>query len=217
MSDRREDLTTANVKCYIYNSKTDIPVADPIIVPIENTGTLVTTGTTLPITPGVITPEIPAVVVPIPPIVTPELPIVIVPPQEPAVVVPSTPIIIPQITDNKNIVLELSKLSDIAQHFMTQNDLVVSLVSKSPLKLGEVALLTIEIKDKKTGELYSGLLPFSFSILSTNDSIQSDISNIHIINDGTVTISLLGQKIGTASIVIVIDDIKIGNFSLDVK
>ena len=29
MSDRREDLTTANVKCYIYNSKKDIPVDVP--------------------------------------------------------------------------------------------------------------------------------------------------------------------------------------------
>jgi len=36
MSDRREDLTTAQVKCYIYNSKTDIPT-DPVIIPIVNT------------------------------------------------------------------------------------------------------------------------------------------------------------------------------------
>lgn len=33
MSDRREDITTANIKCYIYNSKTTIPTDD--IVPIE--------------------------------------------------------------------------------------------------------------------------------------------------------------------------------------
>lgn len=44
MSDRREDLSTANVKCYIYNSKTTIPASDPIV--IENTGTVLVTGTT---------------------------------------------------------------------------------------------------------------------------------------------------------------------------
>ena len=36
MSDRREDLTTANVECYIYNSKTAIPT-DSIIIPTVNT------------------------------------------------------------------------------------------------------------------------------------------------------------------------------------
>ena len=33
MSDRREDLSTANIKCYIYNSKTALPNND--IVPVE--------------------------------------------------------------------------------------------------------------------------------------------------------------------------------------
>jgi len=77
---------------------------------------------------------------------------------------------------------------------MTQNDVTIALVSKSPLKLGEVATLTLEIKDKKTGEKYSGLLPFSFSILSMNDSLQASISNIQMVNNGSVDISILGQK-----------------------
>jgi len=36
MSDRREDLTTAQVKCYIYNNKTNTTIIDPII-PTVNT------------------------------------------------------------------------------------------------------------------------------------------------------------------------------------
>ena len=40
MTDRREDLTTANVECYIYNSKTTLPIPD---VPTVNTGTIVST------------------------------------------------------------------------------------------------------------------------------------------------------------------------------
>ena len=173
----------------------------------------------LPITPTVVVPpSMPTTITP-PTVPThPVAPVVVVPPQEPVVVVPPVvPPVISQSSVNEKLVLELENLSDIAQHFITQNDLVITLVSKSPLKLGEVATLTIEIKNKKTGEFYSGLLPFSFSILSTNDSIQADISNIHMINNGSVDISLLGQKIGTASVVIHMDDIKIGEFSLEVK
>ena len=100
---------------------------------------------------------------------------------------------------------------------MTQNDVTIALVSKSPLKLGEVATLTLEIKDKKTGEKYSGLLPFSFSILSMNDSLQASISNIQMVNNGSVDISILGQKAWISAIIITMDGIKIGEFSLEVK
>lgn len=234
MSDRREDLTTANVECYIYNSKTNIPAAEPVILPIVNTWTTINTWVITPITPIVVNPPLPVtptvVVPPTMPTTTtptepthPTAPIVVTPPvvvlpQEPTVIVPPTvPPIVSQGSVNEQLVLDLENLSDIAQHFITQNDLVFTLVSKSPLKLGEIATLTLEIKDKKTGEPYSGLLPFSFNILSTNDNVQADISNIQMINNGSVDISVLGQKIGTASVVIHMDDTKIGEFSLEVK
>ncbi|MEI6672121.1 MAG: hypothetical protein WCL02_01875 [bacterium] len=124
--------------------------------------------------------------------------------------------VISQEISNKKLSLTLEKLSDIAEHFMTQNDLEITLVSKTPLILGEVATLTLEIKDKKTGEPYSGLLPFPFTLLSTNDTLQPDISNIQMVNNGSVSISVLGQKSGTATIVIFMDDTKIGEFSLNV-
>ncbi|MEI8008086.1 MAG: hypothetical protein WCI00_01180 [bacterium] len=46
MTDRREDLTTANVECYIYNSRTSVP--DTI-----TTGS--TTGIDIPILPIITT------------------------------------------------------------------------------------------------------------------------------------------------------------------
>ena len=88
---------------------------------------------------------------------------------------------------------------------------------QTPLMLGKVATLKLEIKDKKTGEPYSGLLPFSFTLLSTNDSVQSDISSIQMITDGVVHISVLGQKIGLSTMVILMDGTKIGTFSVEVK
>ncbi|MEI6774662.1 MAG: hypothetical protein WCL18_07985 [bacterium] len=144
----------------------------------------------------------------------PSAPVVVIPPQEPVVVLPP---VISQDSINEKIVLTFDNLSDIAKHFISQHDLVITLVSKSPLKLGEVATLTLEIKNKNTGELFDGFLPFSFAILSTNDNVQSSISNIQMITNGVVDITVLGQKIGTASVVIHMDDTKIGEFSMEVK
>ena len=212
MSDRREDLTTANVKCYIYNSKTNTP--DPVIAPVEPTIPaepilpIVHTWTTTPITTPTI-PNTPAKVV------TPIQPVIPVKP--PVIITPTVPVDISQTSINKNIELTFTNLSDIAEHFMTQNDVIITLVSKSPLKLGEVATLTLEIKDKKSGKLYSGLLPFSFTFLSTNDVLQSSITNVQMINNWSVDISILAQKLGMAVIVINMDDTKIGEFSLEVK
>jgi len=208
MSDRWEDLTTANVKCYIYNSKTNIPDIVPVepIIPVANTWTT-------PIVPTVIQPTIPTITTPEVP-AHPSAPVVVIPPQEPVVVLPP---VISQDSINEKIVLTFDNLSDIAKHFISQHDLVITLVSKSPLKLGEVATLTLEIKNKNTGELFDGFLPFSFAILSTNDNVQSSISNIQMITNGVVDITVLGQKIGTASVVIHMDDTKIGEFSMEVK
>ncbi len=217
MSDRREDLATANIKCYIYNSKTSIltePPVDPVVptVPVPIPPTVITPTVpivpTLPTTPVHTAPTTPTVVTPIVPvIVTPT------PPTIPVVVVPT----ISQNSINKKLDLNFDELIDIAKHFMTQNNVVIHLVSKSPLQLGEVATLTLEITNKDTGEKYSGLLPFAFTILLTNDALQPSMSNIKLINDGSVGINILAQKIGTATIVISIDDIKIGEFSFDVK
>jgi hypothetical protein len=113
--------------------------------------------------------------------------------------------------------LKFEDLSDIIKHFMTQNDLTITLVWKSPLKVGETATLTIEIQNKKSGEKYAGLLPFAFNIISTNDILQPSMSNIKLINNGSLDITILAQKAWKATIVIIIDDTKIGEFSLEVK
>ena len=120
MSDRREDLTTAQVKCYIYN-KTN--TTTPTTPTIPSTTTKPSTPTT-PFTP--VTPVTP---------VTPTTPT-------------TQPEVTPQETIDKELTLKLEDLSDIAEHFLTQNDLHIKIISKSPLKLGEVAKVILEITDK---------------------------------------------------------------------
>lgn len=220
MSDRREDVTTANVKCYIYNSKTNVPeptsvtpdvsvktptpvvqaepvVSMPIIsIPVVKADLVAPVvhpvAPTVKPRPVMITPiVVPTVPVaktePIKsePVITEPTPVVIPTPVVSAPVV-TTPVVIPAISPTpitKTLELVLDNLSDIAQHFITQNDIILTQLSTATLTLGEVATLTFEIKDKKSGELYSGLLPFSFTILSTDDSLQPDISTIELINN----------------------------------
>lgn len=132
MSDRREDLTTAQVKCYIYN-KTN--TTTPTTPTIPSTTTKPSTPTTpfTPVTP--VTPTTPS---------TPVTPVTPVTPTTPT----TQPEVTPQETIDKELTLKLEDLSDIAEHFLTQNDLHIKIISKSPLKLGEVAKVILEITDK---------------------------------------------------------------------
>lgn len=230
MSDRREDLSTANIKCYIYNSKTTIPT--DTIIPIDQVPPIISwkipvdTPPTIPPNPmipsnPVILPQ-PTLPTPRPTLPThPAPPIVPALPQESTDIIPPIVVVPPPISENissnqinKTIPLEVEKLRDIAQHFITQNDLSLTLSSLSPRKFGETAKLTLEIKNKKTGNPYSGLLPFSLTILSSNDAIQPNISRIQMVNNWSVDILLLAQKMGSATIVVSIDDKKIGEFGL---
>jgi len=51
------------------------------------------------------------------------------------IVSPIIPAITPQTSVNNRIDLQFENLSDIAEHFMTQNNIIITVVSKSPLKL----------------------------------------------------------------------------------
>ncbi len=243
MSDRREDANNSSIKCFIYNSKTSIPTDTstpivpsplPTVVPAP---TVATTVVTTPTTPTIITPIISSDThtAPTPPTIVPPIPTVVIPPQPtppvvvntpvvptpvintPVAVIPASQPIISQTPYNKQLTLTFDNLSDIAQHFMTQNNIAISAVGASPLQVGEASTLALEITDKNTGEKISWLLPFSFTILSTNDTLLPGISTINLINDGAVYISILAQKAWTATIVINMGDVKIGEVSFEVK
>ncbi|MEI7919083.1 MAG: hypothetical protein WCH65_02470, partial [bacterium] len=62
----------------------------------------------------------------------------------------STPIPVSTTTISKKISLTFDNLSDIAEHFLTQNDITLILESSSPFLVQNTAKLTIDITDKKT-------------------------------------------------------------------
>ncbi len=215
MSDRRDDLTTAQVKCYIYNSKTNTPddtTHTNTDIPAQ-TNTWATTGITIINTTTTQTTTSPTNST----ATTTHNSASTTTSTTTPVVTTTTTTALLQSPINKKLSLTLDDLSDIAEHFITQNNLVFTLISKTPLKLWETATLTLEIKDKNTGEPFSGLLPFSFTILSTNDTLQPSISNIQLINNGSVDVAILAQKTWTATIVISMDGSKIGELTLEAK
>lgn len=215
MSDRWEDITTAQIKCYIYNNKnTEIESTPPE-----------TTSPTVEIPPTLNSPTIP------PPPTFPSL----IPPVQawwehlaptlPADL-PSSPlpptITTPPTTSSpstldKWLYLHLDNINDIAKHFISQNDLKFSLLTKSPLQVWEIGNLNLEITNKRSWKKYSGLLPFSFWIISTNSSLKTSIGNIKFVNEWKTNISILAEKLGKSSIIITMDDIKISEFTLEVQ
>ena len=181
MSDRWEDTTTAQVKCYIYNNKNT--TTDPVVTP-----PVIVTPPVVVTTPVVTTPVITHPVASLPtvtppattdPVVTP--PVTVTPP----IIVTPPVVVTPPVTLDKWLTLSLDKISDIAKHFVSQNDFSFNLLTESPLYLWESATLSLEIINKKTWKKYSGFLPFSFGIISTNDSLQANVGNIKFVNEDT--------------------------------
>ena len=229
MSDRWEDITTAQVKCYIYNNKNN-NTATEAIVPVTVAQTTTSSSTTSSsIIPSSTTSSstIPSSTIPSTDIhpVAPLSPttietiswwntsptITIIPPTT----IPS--VINPSFTLDKWLDLSLDKINDITKHFISQNDFSFNLLTESPLHIGETAKLILEIINKKTWKKYSGVLPFSFGIISTNDALQANLGNIKFVNEWKTNISILAQKIGTSTIIITMDDIKISEFTLEVQ
>jgi len=218
MSDRWEDLSTANVKCYIYNNKTNQTTPTIIETPtIENQnnssqqtasdwgtttdssshGSSPSWSTSLPVTPTQPTQ-----------------------PTQPSILEPAIPVMptVPQPTSiHKELPLVLDNLSDIAQHFLTQNTIAIVVDTKSPLSINGNATISIKITNKKTWENYSGLLPFTLSFLSTNDNIQTNVANIKLINNNLMETGIVAKKLWTATIIITIDEVKISNFNFEIK
>lgn len=233
MSDRWDNTENSNIKCYIYNSRSAtavsgiIPEDTPsqiVTPPTTNTTTTwmtdvneqhnvaPTTNTTPTESPTTVQPPIVVTpTVPVSPVVptTPQIPVV-----TPPVVIPSTPIVS---NSEKAIELRFDDITDyLAQHYIWQWDMEAE-VNKTALKIGDVATLTITIKDKATQENITGLLPLLFEFITSNWSISVDYSSIKLITDGKIEIHVKALQAGKASVIINVGDVKIGRawFSIE--
>ena len=214
MTDRREDITTSNVKCYIYNNRTEIIWED---IP-STTWTLFTTWASL--TTWTTSPSHPAAPednednsidndsdTPSPDT------------DEPDVWTPSTGT---NTTSNgssdntssleqgvlltKEIPLRFDHVSDLASHFVSQYDISFVLVTPDVFTLWSRASLTLSISDKTTGKKYTGILPFSFTLVANNTTFTPSLSTIKFINKGIVTVPIIWSHPGTTTTIITMDD-----------
>jgi hypothetical protein len=64
------------------------------------------------------------------------------------------------------------------------------MVNKKPMHVGDEDVLTITIKDKKTGENISALLPLAFDFINSNDNIGIDYSFIQLVYDGKIQVHI---------------------------
>jgi surface antigen len=229
MSDRRDDLNTADVECYIYNVRsavagpiltgsltaiatwtthtwtnttTQTPVVDPHPSAPDTSTTNTPTNTTTPSTPVVVTP----------PVV--ETPVIVTPP---AVVTPTNPVVTTPVSD-QDISLNFDDVNDyLAVHYLWQRDIHAQISSKATMQVGDEAILTITIKNRQTQENIDGLLPIIFEFISSNDNINVDYSSIRLISDGKIEIHVSAMQTGKASLIINFWDVKIGRVGFDIK
>lgn len=237
MSDRWDDLNTANVKCYIYNNKnTSTP---EIVVPVIQTGSTVVTeswstdqhnspttpivtqpstpqplptgqagSTPQPSSPVPVQPITPVVVTPQPATPQPSTPVVVIPP------VVETPVI-PTVT--KDAILNFDNITDyLALHLIWQRD-THSHLTTSSLVMGDEAVFTITIKNKQTQADINGLLSIGFSFITSNDNISVDYSSVKLISDGKIEIHIKALQAGSSSLIINFWNEKVGRIGFTVE
>lgn len=241
MSDRWDDLNTANVECYIYNVRdavagpvftgsltaittwttqtqtwTNTNVQTPVVENHSSAPDTTNTNTTNPNTTTPTVPSTPVVVTPpvivTPPVVTP--PVIVTPP---VVVEPSKPVVSNPVSD-KDITLDFDDVADyLAVHYVKQRDIKAEISSKANMHIGDVATLTITIKDKSTQEIVDGLLPIIFGFITSNDNISIDYSSIKLISDGKIEIHIKALQAGKASLIINFWEVKIGKIGFSIE
>lgn len=219
MSDRREDLATANVKCYIYNSRTN--TSGTTTWSMTNTWTDTNTGSNTntwstttdddngwstttddggswwtttnggwTTTPTGATP---------PP----------TPPEEPV-----TP---PTENGTTNVALDFSKAWALAQHLITQRTIKANLLGNTTMHVGDESVLTFNITDKNTGEKISQVLPLSFELVTSKKNISLDYASLKLIKDGKITVYIKALEKGTTSLTINFWEDKVGKIGFTVK
>ncbi|MCX6823255.1 MAG: CHAP domain-containing protein [candidate division SR1 bacterium] len=245
MSDRRDDLTTANVECYIYNVRNTVvgEVITGSTTAISNNPTQLEptqpqTGTPTPVQTTIVvpTPTTPAVPVTNPATVPtensvakPTTPVVVTPPVvKPPVVIPSQPVVTPPVVpvkpvvndtaSTKDITLSFDNISDpLIQHYVGIRDISAELTSKATLHIGDEAVLIITIKDKQTQVNVDGLLPTVLEFIGSNDNIDIDYSSVRLISDGKVEVHIRAVQAGKSSLVINLGIEKIGRIGFEIQ
>jgi len=215
MTDRRDEVVNPSIECYIYNKKTA-----PILVinttqtwqawwPSTwwlstwwlSTGVLIATNTN-----------------------DPQIIASIIPPTNTWTTTTTTPIIAitpPTISveqfATKPIYLDFDSVSDLAKHFITQRNIEAKLTTKNTLKVWDIAMLTLAIKDPNTQAGFEWLLNLPFELIVSNDNIQTSYSLIQLIKEGRIDIAITAKNKWDTALIINFDGERIGKVNFKIE
>lgn len=230
MSDRREDLTTANVKCYIYNIRntTSAPLFTGSIPNIATSWTQQTQNWTntivqLPISTGIHNVATGSSSLPFTGSATIQTPstepaIIVTPPVQPPVIEQEQEITVPNTPNAQSIKLVFDTIQDpLVLHYIWQRDIEATISGKTAMKVGDATTLNITIKDKKTQETIQWLLPITFSLITSNTKITLDYTSIKLMSSDKIEIRIKALDKWKSTVVLHIWDESIGkiHFSID--
>jgi len=144
----------------------------------------------------------------------------VVVPSQPAVTPPVVPVqpVVNNTTSDKEITLNFDNISDpLVQHYVGIRDITADLSSNTTMHVGDDAVLTISIKDKKTQTNIDGLLPTVLEFIASNDNIDVDYFSVRLISDGKVEVHIKALQPGKSSLVINLGIEKIGRIGFDIQ
>jgi hypothetical protein len=100
--------------------------------------------------------------------------------------------------NEKDISLDFSALSDLGEFFVGQRNLEVHLRERTPFQLNKHQELIITLSNKKTGEPFSGLMPLPLEFINSQNTIGLNYASINLIENGTFTLDISGDKVGSS-------------------
>ena len=132
-------------------------------------------------------------------------------------VIPETPVVVTPSVITQDIELDFDKASDLAQHLASQRDISAQVVGKKTMSIGDTMTLTLEVKDKKTQQAISGLLPLKFALISSRDTIITDYLTISFLQNGTFSVQIKAVKSGSSTLLLSFGEDTIGKITISVK
>lgn len=121
------------------------------------------------------------------------------------------------IIEEKIIVEPNQKFSDIANHFLSQNEMEIKIVRKNIISIWETILLKIVITNKETKKPYQWILPFILNSISQNKNLEWTLETLQLIHNNENIIFFKAKEIWTSTILLTIDDEKIWTIFVTVQ
>ena len=117
----------------------------------------------------------------------------------------------------QNLELNFDSVSDLAKHFLTQRNIEAKLTTKNTLKVWDIAMLTLAIKDPNTQAGFEWLLNLPFELIVSNDNIQTSYSLIQLIKEGRIDIAITAKNKWDTALIINFDGERIGKVNFKIE